>query len=327
MYMTNKINTINNLSVLLQNFLTNGRVNNKSEGTLKNYRNDLVMLFRFIKTLRSDMCNVEFESIDISDVDIDFVKSITINNMDAFLEFLMTKEDSNSSNSRCRKVSSIKTFYGYLQKKKLINANENIALEMEAPKMTKRSPVFLTEEEGKSLINAVDVNDFNYSRDFAIIMLLLNCGLRREEISRLDVDFIKGDILRVIGKGDKERFLDLNDSTIKVLNEWLEVRAEKEISVDEKALFISQKNNRISKEAVGKLVQKYIIKAGLDADKFSTHDLRHTSAMAMYQNGTDIVALQSILGHEVITTTQVYVQATNKETKKAIKNNPFNCLV
>ena len=323
--MTNTI-TNNNLPILLQNFLTNSRVNNKAENTLVNYKTDLQMLFRFVKALRNNISNTNLENVDISDIDLDFIKSITINNMDTFLEFLMTKEDSNSANSRCRKVSSIKKFYSYLQSKKLITPNDNIAVEMVAPKMVKRSPVYMEISEGNLLMNAVNSNDFNYERDFSIIVLLLNCGLRREEISKLDVDFIKGDILRVIGKGNKERFLNLNSSTIKVLNDWLVIRADKQIDASEKALFISQKNNRISKEAVGSLVKKYIIKAGLDPKKFHTHSLRHSCAMAIYQNSGDLLTISKILGHENIQTSQIYVQATNKKTKSAIDNSPFNCL-
>lgn len=323
--MTN-INTNNNLPVLLQNFLTNSRITEKSENTISDYKTDLKMMFRFMKTIKTDTSNIEFKDIDISDIDLDFIKSITISEIDDFLGFLMTKEGSNSANSRRRKISSIKSFYTYLQKKKIITVYENIALEIEKPKLTKRTPVALTKEEGLQLINSVDVNDFNYERDLAIIVILLNCGLRREEISSLNIDSIKNGTLEIIGKGNKQRYIGLNDSVIKVINNWLEIRTEKEIDTNEKALFISQKNNRLSKESVGNIVKKYIIKIGLDPEVYSTHNLRHSCAMAMYENGEDPLILKALLGHASLNTTTIYVHANAEKVKNAVNNSPYNCL-
>ena len=325
--MTNtNITIINNLPILLQNFLTNSRVNGKSENTIINFKTDMNMTFKFIKALRNNISNTNLENIDISNVDLDFIKSITINEIDAFSEFLMTKEKSNSANSRCRKISSIKSFYNYLQKKNIITPNENMAVEIEKPKMTKRSPVSLSLEEGLSLINSVDTNDFNYERDLAIIVILLNCALRREEISSLNIESIKNGTLEIIGKGNKQRHISLNESVLKVINNWLEVRTNKDLNIDENALFISQKGNRLSKEAVWSLVKKYIIKAGLDPKVYSTHNLRHTSVMIMYENGADPLILQSLLGHSSIQTTMIYVHANAEKVKNAISNSPFNCL-
>ncbi len=240
--------------------------------------------------------------------------------MHAYISYV-DKNRNNSNYAKARKVASLKSFFKYLHTKvKLID--ENPAIELESPKTDSRHPVYLTLNEAKNLLNAVD-GQFK-ERDYAIITLFLNCGLRLSELVSIDIDKIKGDTLTVIGKGNKERTIYLNEACLEAINNYLKVRP-KEGLKDEKALFISKRKNRISNKTVQYIVKKYIKLAGLDPDKYSTHKLRHTAATLMYKYGNvDIRALQQILGHSTVSTTQIYTHLDDDRLRKAVKSNPLS---
>lgn len=313
---------MDDMPILLEDFLNYiETIRGKSSNTVKEYQYDLRTFFKFLK-LRYRLVpkTVEFDEIDIFDVDIKLIKKVTIQDLYAFISYV-DKERNNHNYAKARKVASIRSFFKYLYSKvKLID--ENPALDLESPKTDSRHPVYLTLDEAKMLLNVID-GQFR-ERDYAIITLFLNCGLRLSELVSIDIDKIKGDTLTVIGKGNKERTIYLNDACINALENYLKVRP-KEGNKDNKALFISRKKNRLSPKAVQHLVKKYVKIAGLDTEKYSPHKLRHTAATLMYKHGNvDIRALQQILGHENVSTTQIYTHIDDDRLRKAVKSNPLS---
>ncbi|WP_425447511.1 tyrosine recombinase XerC [Dethiothermospora halolimnae] len=296
-------------------------IKGKSENTVKEYRYDLITFFRYLKIrYRLVKKDVSFDDIDIYDIDINTIKRITIQDLYGFISFV-DKERNNSNYAKARKVASLRSFFKYLHSKvKLIS--ENPAIDLESPKTDSRHPVYLTLEEARKLLDVVD-GQFK-ERDYAIITLFLNCGLRLSELVSINIDKIRGDTLTVVGKGNKERTIYLNDACIEAIDEYIKIRPTKGIN-DDKALFISKKKNRLSPKAVQYLVKKYVKKAGLDPNKYSPHKLRHTAATLMYQHGNvDIRALQQILGHENVATTQIYTHLNDDRLRQAVKSNPLS---
>ena len=218
-------------------------------------------------------------------------------------------------------MAAIRSYFKYLYSiVKLIP--ENPALDLETPKSNSRLPVALTLDESKSLLSSISGS--NEKRDYAIIMLFLNCGLRLSELISINIDKIKGDTLTVIGKGNKERTIYLNDVCVKAIEDYLEVRQDANPG-HEKALFISNRKTRFSQKGVQHMLDKYLTEAGLAGKGYSPHKLRHTAATLMYQYGhVDIRALQEILGHESISTTQIYTHINQDLLRDAVKQNPLN---
>ena len=298
-------------------------IKGKSPNTIIGYKADLIMFFRFFKLYKrivpSDM---EFEDMDVSDIDKALLRRITLSDLFAFISF--TENYRNNGNyARARKVAALKSFFKYIHGKiKLIE--ENPTLELESPKINKRNPVYLTLDESKSLLSSIAGT--NKERDYCIITMFLNCGLRLSELCSIDISKIKGDTLTIIGKGNKERTVYLNNMCLKAMNQYLSKRNESSDKIiDKDALFISRNNRRINKRTVELLVKKYIASAGLDYDKYSPHKLRHTAATLMYKHGNvDIRSLQQILGHESISTTQIYTHVDDERLREAVKLNPLN---
>jgi site-specific recombinase XerD len=233
----------------------------------------------------------------------------------------LNRERGMSSRSRARKAASVKSFYKYLfSKAKVIETNP--AMELEAPKLAKELPRYLSLEESKRLLSAVDGR--YHARDFAIIILFLNCGLRISELVSINTNHIRdNDTLVVRGKGNKERTIYLNDACVYAVNRYLNVRP-KSSADDPNALFLSMRGQRISRKTIHVMLKKYFLKAGLDAEKYSAHKLRHTAATLMYRHGhVDIRALQSILGHKSIATTEIYTHVDNEKIREAINANPL----
>ena len=253
------------------------------------------------------------------EVDIEFIKSLTLNDIYDYLMHISTVKQ-NGARTRARKVSTIKSFYKYLHlKAKLIDENPTIALD--SPKIIKAMPRYLELSESKKLLSCVDGR--HKERDFAILTLFLNCGMRLSELVGINISDIKNDSLVVTGKGNKERTVYLNSACRKAIDDYLAVRPKINVK-DEDALFISGQNNRIYFKTVQFLVKKYIKSAGLDPAKYSTHKLRHTAATLMYKYGkVDVKALQEILGHEQLNTTQIYTHVSNDIIKEAMDKNPL----
>ena len=226
------------------------------------------------------------------------------------------------ASSRARKLSAIKSFYKYLtiRTKQL---QENPVADLEYPKLRKSLPKYLTLEESSRLLQAV--SGPNEKRDYAILMLFLNCGIRRSELVGLNLTDVYEDRIRVVGKGNKERFVYFGSACRKAIDSYLLERNEK-ILTDNRALFGSRNGNRISVEAVHRLVKKALLQAGLDSTQFSAHKLRHTAATMMLSGGVDVKTVQEVLGHENLNTTQIYTHIENTELKLAAEANPLSKL-
>lgn len=293
-----------------------------SEKTCREYYYDIRTFMRFIYKRKIDP-TIEDEDIDIDEVDEEVLKSITKRDFYAYMGHLANGMN-NSAKTRYRKNSSVRTFFKYL-KDVLEIIDENPALDIEMPKIDKSLPIYLTLDECMSLLTAVR----NYKqkkvyemRDYAIITLFLNTGMRLSELVGINIKDIRNDdTLRVIGKGNKERTIYLNDACRSAIDDYLKLRPQ----VETDALFLSSHENRISNRAVQKLVEKHLNNAGLDSDRYSVHKLRHTAATLMYQYGNaDILALKEILGHESVATTQIYTHINSDVLKSAVENNPLS---
>ena len=294
-------------------------IKGKSKNTVKEYYYDLRLFFRYIKSQKNLTNESDYEKIDISDICIDHIRMITLSDLYSYMSYLSRERDNNAS-SRARKVASIKSFFNYLTNKaKLLEYNP--ASELESPKILKRLPKYLNVEESRRLLSSID-GDFR-ERDYAIITLFLNCGMRLSELVGINISRIKNDTLTVIGKGDKERTIYLNKACLKAIEAYLRVRPVQGVK-DRNALFLSKLKTRISNKTVQYIVKKYIKNSGLDPERYSTHKLRHTAATLMYRYGhVDIRALQEILGHESISTTEIYTHVDSRQLKNAVDSNPL----
>ena len=314
------------LPYLLKKFLTYLEVvKNKSSLTVLEYASDLRTFFRFMKISRKAVGKeVKFEDIDISDIDENFLNEITLNDGYEFLLYCKN-ERNNDSTARARKVTSIKSFFKYLDSRENV-INENPFRELEAPKLKKTLPKYLSLEQSRMLLNCV-YNDSNPNkeRDFCILTLFLNCGLRLAELVGLNLNNIHDDkSMTVTGKGNKERTVYLNSSCIAALNNYLKVRPVDGVK-DRDALFISRNKQRLSRRSVQSIVETALDKSGLANLGYSTHKLRHTAATLMYQHGdVDVLLLKEILGHENLSTTQIYTHVADEQLREAINLNPLN---
>ncbi|NOW91379.1 site-specific recombinase XerD [Clostridium beijerinckii] len=319
----------NNLPESLVDFLNYlETIKSTSINTIDGYRIDLTIFFRFMMIYKGKVNSdsVEFEDIDISVIDDEFLRGIKLRDLYAFLSFTEKYRD-NSSYARARKVATLKSFFKFLfGKAKVIT--ENPALELESPKINKRHPVYLTLNQSIHLLESLNKNDKNYSRDYCILMFFLNCGMRLSELCSIQIDKIRDDTLTIIGKGNKERTVYLNDACLKALANYLNVRDDSKALLDNKKfLFLSSRNGPINKRTVEIMIKKHITNAGLTDDKYTPHKLRHTAATLMYKYGNvDIRSLQSILGHTNISTTQIYTHVDDDSLRDAVKSNPLSKL-
>ncbi len=319
---------------ILRDFLIyHESIKGQSPRTISEYYLDLRMFLRFVKLMRSDMpVRSNINDIDIRDVNLDFIRQITTSDIFDFLSYLANDRTANpesampeygiSPSSRARKLSAIKSFYKYLtlRTKQL---SENPVADLEYPKLRKSLPRYLTLEQSAALLQAV--SGPNQRRDYAILMLFLNCGIRRSELVGLNLSDVYEDRVRVVGKGNKERFVYFGLACRKAIDAYLPERNKKTLS-DNRALFGSRDNNRISVTAVHRMIKKYLLLAGLDADNFSAHKLRHTAATMMLSGGVDVKTLQEVLGHENLNTTQIYTHIESTELKLAAEANPLSKL-
>ena len=294
----------------------------KSKKTDDEYYIDLRTFFRYLKKSRKLVPDdAEFEDIKIDDVDINLIKSVTLNDAYEYMDYLY-RERNNQSAARARKCSSLKGFFDFLYSKKhLINSNP--IAQLEVPKRKKALPKYLTLEQSIELLNAVEGK--YKERDYAILTLFLNCGLRVSEMSGLNYTDIRTDnTMRVVGKGNKERVVYLNSACIDAISDYMKVRPVDGVK-DKKALFISRNNQRMSVKTIQAMVYKYLAKIGLDAQGYSCHKLRHTAATLMYQHGgVDVRVLKEVLGHENLGTTEIYTHLSSEQMKNAADSNPLS---
>ncbi|NLI39342.1 MAG: tyrosine recombinase XerC [Clostridiaceae bacterium] len=296
-------------------------IKGKSEKTIQEYYYDLRTFFRYIKlTTRPGFKDTDFNSIDVCDITLDDIKKIDLADLYSFMSFTSRIRE-NTAVTRARKVASLRSFYKYLfSKAKLIEYNP--AAELDSPKVVHRLPRYLNVDESIQLLESVEGK--NKVRDYAILVLFLNCGLRLSELVGINLSDIRGDTLTVMGKGKKERTIYLNQACLEAIDAYRRIRPVEGVK-DKDALFLSERKQRISPKTVQYLVKKYIAAAGLDTRKYSTHKLRHTAATLMYKHGNvDIRALQSILGHESIATTEIYTHLDDEQLRRAVESNPLS---
>jgi integrase/recombinase XerD len=308
-------------------------IKGKSANTVHSYFYDLRLFFRFMMLYKGlSPRNSDLESIDITAIDIVLLNEVTLSDLYEFMSYVSSHRD-NSAYARARKVASLKSFYKFLKEKAGIISN-NPTTELETPKIAKRLPRYLELNQSKALLSSVTGK--HAYRDYAMISLFLNCGMRLSELVGIDISDISASgtnstdrslksVVTITGKGNKERSIHLNEACINAINDYLiNERKQYALKPGEKALFLSEKKKRISKNMVQYIVKRFLAQAGLDTRKYSTHKLRHTAATLMYKYGkADIRALQMILGHESIATTEIYTHLDDQQLKDAIDSNPL----
>lgn len=293
----------------------------RSSKTVNEYFIDLRTFFRYLKIHRGLVpSDVEFDKIKIDDVDLDILKTVTLNDAYEYMNYLV-RDRNNKVAARARKCSSLKGYFKFLSSnRKYLDKNPLEDLEM--PKKQKKLPKYLTLEQSMELLNSVE-GDYK-ERDYAILTLFLNCGLRVSEMAGLNYTDIRTDnTIRVVGKGNKERVIYLNKACVNALSDYMKIRPVDGVK-DKKALFISRNHNRMSVKTIQAMVYKYLAKIGLDAQGYSCHKLRHTAATLMYQYGdVDVRVLKEVLGHENLGTTEIYTHLSSPQLKSAADNNPL----
>ncbi len=317
---------------IIRNFLIyHQAILGHSPKTVNEYFLDLRTFFRYMRMEKENMSyDTPLDTIDIMVIDLEFIKGIYLTDVYNYMHYLANDRviSSNSSESakgvsaktRARKVATIRTFFKYLtQKEKLLQ--ENPMQDLDTPKVRATLPQYLNLEQSMDLLESVQGKQ--QVRDYCILCLFLNCGLRISELVGLNCSDIREEQIRVKGKGNKERTLYLNQSCLNSLEQWLEVRQ----GINTKnidALFITdQSRERISTAAVHKLVKKHLTAAGLDSTLYSSHKLRHTAATLMLKNGVDVRTLQEVLGHENLNTTQIYTHVDKENLREAANANPL----
>ena len=310
---------------IIRDFLTyNESIKGKSSTSIDEYYLDLQTFFRYIKQIRGIVdSETEFGNISISDVDINLIRTITLSDIYSFLVFCKNDRGNNAA-TRARKGSTLRIFFKYLTSHMHL-LETNPAELLESPKMKKSLPKHLTLDESRKLLNSVDGK--YKERDYCILTLFLNCGMRLSELCGLNITDIGSDgSIRILGKGNKERIVYLNDACVSALASYLPNRPVDGVpSTEKNALFLSRNKKRISNKTVQHIVYTYLEKAGLSGRGLSTHKLRHTAATLMYQHGNvDIRVLKDILGHANLGTTQIYTHVSDEQVRNALSANPLS---
>lgn len=297
-----------------------------SDNTIKEYYYDLRIFVRFVKKrkgLVEDGTN--FEDIIIEDITPEVLESVTKQDIYAYNAFL-ERERKIGNRGKFRKLSSIRSFYNYLFTK-IDVIDKNPVVDIDMPKIEKTLPVYLTLEQSKNLLKTIENSKSKpvyKKRDYAIATLFLNCGMRLSELSGINLSHIEnGNTLTVVGKGNKERTIYLNDACIRAIDDYLKLRPQ----VKDDALFLSMRENRMSNRSIQHMIEKHMKNSGLDTTKYSVHKLRHTAATLMYEYGNaDIRSLQEILGHESVNTTEIYTHVNKESLRKMVESNPLSNL-
>lgn len=299
-------------------------IKGKSVNTVNQYCYDLK---NFLNYFNCKFNNLDFSTTKLTEnFDVALLKRITLSDLYDYTAYLYNHH-SNNDNYIARKVSCLKSFFSYLTVKAGV-LEQNPAENLERPKIKQRLPKYLSLEESFSFLNAIDGP--NKKRDFAMFVIFLTCGLRVSELTGINLNDINytQKSLRVVGKGNKERHVFLNEMCIDAIKQYMEVRPNDKLLGDARnALFISNKMMRITPRSVERICKKYFEAAGVDANLYTPHKLRHTAATIMYRDGNvDIRTLQEILGHSNLSTTQLYTHIKNEDMKNAAENNPLTQL-
>ncbi|MBO5913221.1 MAG: tyrosine recombinase XerC [Clostridia bacterium] len=317
--------TLNATAPILRDFLVYSEtIKGKATKTIEQYYLDLTLFFKFLKLQRGLVSEgTDFSDIIVNDIDEDMMKSVTMTDLYAFIVYCKN-ERSNGAAARARKVSALRVFFKYLTNNvHLLKVNP--AAELDTPKLKKSLPVHLSLEQSIDLLKSVDGP--HKERDFCILTLFLNCGMRLSELCSLNYTDIREDgSLKITGKGNKERVIYLNEACMLSVRAYMQVRPNDGVAQkDKNALFLSARKQRISNKTVQHIVYTFLDKAGLGGQGFSAHKLRHTAATLMYQmGGVDIRVLKDVLGHENLGTTQIYTHVANRQVEEAFNKNPLS---
>lgn len=297
----------------------------RSESTVKEYYYDIRQFLRYMRIRKEHLKVENLDEVSIDDVDIELLETIQKSDIYAYISYLDSTRG-NSGRTKFRKISSVRSFFDYLTYKiELLDKNPTENIDM--PKIERSLPVYLTLEEAVHLLNTVENSkqkEIYRLRDYAITTLFLNCGLRLSELANLNIADLNNDnTLRIMGKGSKERLVYLNGSVQEALRGYL--RKRNELDVDQDALFLSMRKNRMSNRSIQHMLEKHLKAAGFDTRKYTVHKLRHTAATLMYQYGNeDLKSLQEILGHESVSTTQIYTHVNLEDIRYTMSQNPLS---
>ncbi|MCM1298799.1 MAG: tyrosine recombinase XerC [Firmicutes bacterium] len=330
--MATNFNYRNDAPQYLIDFLTHIEiVKNRSQLTVKNYYCDLRLFLRFLKKKNDpSLSSVELSQISIADIPDSLVKNVTLMDILEFLTYSKQSRD-NQPKARARKAVALRQFFKYLTDNKgWFEVSPAAKLELPSPKNA--LPKHLTIEQANQLLaECSEIKTWADSRDYCMITFFLNCGMRLSELVGISVnDYIKSvdpktgnaySFLKVIGKGNKERIIYLNNACVSAYEAYLKVRPNVQ---NEKALFLSKQYKRISNRRVEQIIEEKLMKSGLSGYGFSVHKLRHTAATLMYQNGVDVRVLKEVLGHENLNTTQIYTHVSDNQIKQAMDQNPLS---
>jgi integrase/recombinase XerD len=278
-----------------------------SENTLKNYSLDINGLADFIlsKNIEENPKNCSKETLQ---------------------EFIYQYSKSISANSQARRISAIKSFFNFLIFEKI--RSDSPADLIEGPKLGRKLPVTLNLTEIEKILNGIELNQPHGPRNRAIIETLYGSGLRVSELVNLRLSniFFKEDIIRVIGKGDKQRLVPLGNYSKKFIKIYMdEIRVFKKIKKeDNDVLFLNRNGRKITRAMIFTIIKESARKAGIKK-KISPHTFRHSFATHLLENGADLRSIQLLMGHESITTTEIYTHLDKKFLKKVMeKFHPRN---
>lgn len=299
-------------------------VQDRADRTEEAYYIDLRTFLRYLK-VKKRLCDpaLEWRDITIADVPFELIKKFTLGDAHQYLYFLRSERD-NSTATRARKASALKRFYSFLHLKADMpyRIDENPVENLDLPRVKNKQPRFLTLDQSLQMLSSIESK--NQERDYCIICLFLNCGMRLSELVGLNlIDYSEENrTLRLFGKGSKERIVYLNNACIAALNDYLVIR--RSVTSEEKAMFLSTRGTRITRRRVQQIVEEMLERAGLSNLGITTHKLRHTAATLMYQHGgVDTLVLRDVLGHKSIATTEIYTHLSSESLREAADSSPL----
>ena len=234
----------------------------------------------------------------------------------------MSSRSNLSERSQARTLSSLKSFFDWLVLENVIKNNP--CDRVDAPKIGRYLPDVLSEEEVVSLIDSMDVSTWQGVRDKAILEVLYGCGLRVSEAVGLKISciFLKEGFVRVIGKGDKERLVPIGDMAVEAVERYLEVRPEPADAESSDILFLNRFGRPLSRVSMFTMIKRQALAAGIRKD-ISPHTFRHSFATHLLEHGADLRVVQEMLGHESISTTEIYTHIDSSTWQKEIlKHHP-----
>lgn len=300
-------------------------IRGRSVKTVDAYHIDLRTFLRYIKSIKTGVDpSLSFSEININDIGIEVIRDITLSDVYGFLNYAMSERE-NTAKTRSRKVSCIRSFFKYLTTKAGI-IEENPVKDLEMPTVKRSMPKYLTLEESIDLMSHVDTKYFD--RDYCIITLFLNCGMRLSELVGINLSDIRGNTVKLLGKGNKERIIYLNETCINALERYMRVRETPVLANEKNTLFLSSRGTRLTPRRVQQIVGDCLGSAGLSGKGYSPHKLRHTAATLMYQHGgVDIRVLKELLGHANLATTEIYTHVSDKQIENAANASPLSKII